>query len=202
MAHVVTQADAAHPFLEALDDGLLLRVIDIMISDNSARRGVPHDAQRPEPAWHPAHLARLACVSRCVGACSSAAGGARTADALTQATRRCSLLSLSARRRFRALVTAHGWRAAAQRHFRSTAARLISAAAALQRRAAAAAAAAATAALVPPAAAAVPTPPEWRALYKLLTCVPWTVVSPGLQDVVERLRECAPLWRGAAQHAC
>jgi hypothetical protein len=67
MAPVTRAKSAARPSLDALDDGLLLRIADVMISDDSARRGVPpHDAQRPEPAWHPAHLARLACVSRCV----------------------------------------------------------------------------------------------------------------------------------------
>jgi hypothetical protein len=67
MAPMTRAKSAARPTLEALDDGLLLRIADVMISDDSARRGMPpHDAQRPEAAWHPAHLARLACVSRCV----------------------------------------------------------------------------------------------------------------------------------------
>jgi hypothetical protein len=62
------QTAAARPSLLALDDAVLLRVIDIMISDNSAaRNGL-------EP-WHPAHLASLACVSRCV--CGRAAGRRR-----------------------------------------------------------------------------------------------------------------------------
>jgi hypothetical protein len=88
-----------------------------------------------------------------------------------------------ARRRFRALVAAHGWRAAAQRHYSVTSARLISAAAAPWRREGPSA----LGAPVP-----TPTPHEWRALYKLLTFVPWSTVSPDLSDVVERLRGCAP----------
>ncbi len=44
-----------------------------------------------------------------------------------------------------------------------------------------------------PPAAALPTPAEWRALYKLLTLVPWSAVSPGLRNEVERLGGCAPL---------
>jgi hypothetical protein len=50
-------AAAARPSLDALDDALLLHIIGVMISDDSAAA---------EEAWHPSHLARLACVSRCV----------------------------------------------------------------------------------------------------------------------------------------
>jgi hypothetical protein len=90
----------------------------------------------------------------------------------------------SLRRRFRALVAAHGWRAAAQRHFRGAAARLIAAAAAPRSGAGAGASA-----QEPPLS---PSPSEWRSLYKLLTLVPWAIASPDLLHRVTRLRGCAP----------
>jgi hypothetical protein len=66
------------------------------------------------------------------------------------------------RRRFRALVGAHCWRAATLRHFPVVAAAM-----------AAAAARAAGAAATTAAASAAPTAAEWKAAYKLLTLVPW-----------------------------
>ena len=63
----------------------------------------------------------------------------------------------AARRRFRGLVRAHGWRAATERHFPEVAAAVL-----------AAATGGAAAALLGPSAA------EWQATYKLLTLVPWT----------------------------
>jgi hypothetical protein len=53
-------AAAARPSLDALDDALLLHIIGVMISDDGF--DAVHDA---EEAWHPTHLASLACVSRC-----------------------------------------------------------------------------------------------------------------------------------------
>jgi hypothetical protein len=86
------------------------------------------------------------------------------------------------RRRFRALVAAHGWRAAAERHFSSTAARLLAAA-----DGSGAGAGGAGSGSAPADVAPVPTPPEWRALYKLLTLVPWAALMPYRRNEVEQL---------------
>jgi hypothetical protein len=91
------------------------------------------------------------------------------------------------RRRFRVLVAAHGWRAAAERHFSSTAARLLAAA-----DGSGAGAGGAGSGSAPAAAAPVPTPPEWRSLYKLLTLVPWAALMPYRRNEVEQLG-CARL---------
>jgi hypothetical protein len=68
--------------IEALDDPLLLRIICATIDGASGGGGgAVEEAQQAalateaprtcgdgaeDDAWHPAHLARLACVSRCV----------------------------------------------------------------------------------------------------------------------------------------
>jgi hypothetical protein len=65
--------------IEALDDPLLLRIICATIDAASGGGAAVEEAQQAlaaearaggdgadDDAWHPAHLARLACVSRCV----------------------------------------------------------------------------------------------------------------------------------------
>jgi hypothetical protein len=96
------------------------------------------------------------------------------------------------RKRFRALVTAHGWRAASERHFGSAAKRLLAAAAAGARNGGTAAG----------AAVALPPPHEWRCLYKLLTLVPWSTISAGTPvDVAPLCRRGAASARGATGDA-
>ncbi len=109
------------------------------------------------------------------------------------------------RRRFRALVAAHAWRAAAQHHFGGVAARLVAAAATAPGGSGAGAGARASALPVP--SAPTPAPHEWRSLYKLLTFVPWGTAADGVDDLVAPLRRrarahlasaCAPAARRAA----
>jgi hypothetical protein len=87
-----------------------------------------------------------------------------------------------------------------ERHFSSTAALLLEAAAAPR---GSGAGAGASSALAAPAAALVPTPAEWRSLYKLLTFVPWASVFPHMQNEFDTLHGCAPhrLQRDAMQRA-
>jgi hypothetical protein len=69
--------------LDALDDALLLQIFSTVArggSDNDLaepQRRADEAAKKPLPAWHPAHLARIACVSRC-----DAAGMCKHAHAL------------------------------------------------------------------------------------------------------------------------
>jgi hypothetical protein len=89
-----------------------------------------------------------------------------------------------ARRRFRALVAAHAWRAAAERHFGGVAARLVAAAATAPGGSGSGAGASA----LPMMLSSAPAPHEWRSLYKLLTFVPWGTAADGVDDLVAPLR--------------
>jgi hypothetical protein len=194
-------ARAACAWLDALDDALLLRIFALLGDDSGRKAGVAAAISRSgddddEEAWHPAHLARLACVSRCVRSRASARRSAAqdvcsSQMSLHRSGRMCDTLAdrVTVRgrappgRRFRDLVAAHGWRAAAQHHFGPVAARLVAAAAA---RGSGGAASSVAHALAP-----APTPPEWRALYKLLTLVPWSDVSTDLYDDAAPLCRCS-----------
>jgi hypothetical protein len=74
---VVAAMEARASLMEALDDPLLLRIccaaMDATADGVEAQAQAQAQAQRviigaaaeDSDAWHPAHLARLACVSRC-----------------------------------------------------------------------------------------------------------------------------------------
>ncbi len=162
--------------MDALDDALLLQIFSTVArggGDDLAepqRRRADEAAEKLSEAWHPAHLARIACVSKC-----DAPGMCKHASALVWLTKprvpARILLRLGvpeARRRFSGLVDAQCWRAAAERHFPVVALALAD------------------------ARGSNVAPAEWKAAYKLLTLVPWTAMCSDAeaQDVVAAMRRC------------